>query len=101
MARYTAVTADEFDSEHAASLPDWTRDESTLRCVLTLGSFTAAAEFAASVARRADAMDHHPDIDLRFPGRVTISTTTHDTGGLTTHDIELARRISELHLNGE
>jgi pterin-4a-carbinolamine dehydratase len=44
------------------------------------------------VGALADAADHHPDVDLRYPS-VTVRLTTHDAGGLTAKDVALARRI--------
>ena len=40
-------------------------------------------------------IDHHPDIDIRYRN-VTITLTTHDTGGITGHDIDLAARIEAM-----
>lgn len=58
------------------------------------GSFTEAAELAAAIARIADEVDHHPDLDLRYPDVVHVTLTSHDAGGLTTRDVDLARAIS-------
>lgn len=58
------------------------------------GSFSAAAELAADIARLADAADHHPDVDLRYPDVVHVAVTTHDAGGLTSRDVDLARAIT-------
>ena len=60
----------------------------------TGGSFTAAADLAATVARLADAADHHPDLDLRYPDVVRVVLTTNDAGGLTRRDVDLARAIT-------
>ena len=97
MSRYLIVTADEFDALHADSLPNWRRDGAWLRAELIAPGFTAAADLARGIAVIADELDHHPDIDIRYPGRVLVSTTTHDTGGLTMHDIRLAHLVSALH----
>ena len=63
-------------------------------------SFGAAAEFVGQVAAVADAADHHPDVDLRYPGRVHIVLTTHAQSGLTDADVELAVEISRLAAEG-
>jgi 4a-hydroxytetrahydrobiopterin dehydratase len=60
------------------------------------GSFPAAAALVTSIADAAEAAQHHPDIDVRYPDRVRVMLTTHATGGLTTHDVQLARTISQL-----
>ena len=40
-------------------------------------------------------MDHHPDIDIRWR-KVTFTCSTHSAGGVTSKDIDLARRIDEI-----
>jgi len=96
MARYQVVAPDEFDLTFADELTMWRRDGVWIRCGLVASDFSAAGELARRIASIADEMDHHPDIDIRYPATVSVSTTTHDMGGLTMHDIELARRISAL-----
>jgi len=44
----------------------------------------------------ADACDHHPDMELRYPGIVAVTLSTHAIGGLSMHDVDLARRCSEI-----
>ncbi len=56
--------------------------------------FGRAAQFVVDIARLADAADHHPDIDLRYPGVVHVTLTTHASGGLTDLDVDLARLVS-------
>ncbi|MGC9456674.1 MAG: 4a-hydroxytetrahydrobiopterin dehydratase [Halothiobacillaceae bacterium] len=57
--------------------------------------FTSALLFVNAVGHHAEAMDHHPDITLGY-GRCTIALTTHDAGGLTERDFQLAERIDTL-----
>lgn len=59
----------------------------------TFGSYAMGAMFANAVALLAEQMDHHPDILLSYR-RVAISVNTHDLGGISTWDAELARRIN-------
>ncbi|MFN0028591.1 MAG: VOC family protein [Acidimicrobiales bacterium] len=59
-------------------------------------AFRAAAAFIETVAQAADEADHHPDVDLRYPGRVHVVLTTHAARGLTDRDITLAKAVSEL-----
>lgn len=54
--------------------------------------FTRAIRFINQVARLADSMNHHPDIDIRY-NKVRLTLTTHDEGGLTFRDFKLAKRI--------
>lgn len=68
------------------------------------GSFERGLELATRVAAVAEALDHHPDVHLSYP-RVQLSVLTHDAGGLTAKDVELAAAVSavadELGLEAE
>jgi 4a-hydroxytetrahydrobiopterin dehydratase len=57
------------------------------------GSFSKGVELVEAIGTLADAMDHHPDVDLRYAS-VVVRLFTHDVRGLTERDVELARRIS-------
>jgi 4a-hydroxytetrahydrobiopterin dehydratase len=61
-------------------------------CFLT-GSFTNGVRFVEEISRLAEAMNHHPDVDLQY-GTVTIRLFTHDIMGLSDLDAALARQIS-------
>jgi len=58
----------------------WTEQDGALIASYRAASFSAGAELALAFARAADAADHHPDIDLRYPGCVHVRLTTHDAG---------------------
>lgn len=91
---YTPVTASEFAA--LDGLDDWRVVLGTIRADYDAGSFGAGAALVSAIAAAADEALHHPDIDLRYPGRVRVKLTTHATGGLTTADVDLARTISGL-----
>ena len=55
--------------------------------------------FVDRVAKVADDMDHHPDIDIRYT-KITMSLSTHDAGGITANDLELAGQIESLANRG-
>ena len=78
-----------------ASLPGWTLAGGKLHRELRFSDFTRAFGFMASVALIAEAMNHHPEWSNVY-ARVTIDLVTHDAGGITELDRELARRISAL-----
>ena len=84
------------DFHTQADLPDWRVILGRIEARFLASSFGAGGAFVKEVAAAADAADHHPDIDLRYPGRVHVALTTHSAGGLTEHDVELARTISGL-----
>ncbi|MFT3968842.1 MAG: 4a-hydroxytetrahydrobiopterin dehydratase [Micropruina sp.] len=76
-------------------LPDWRWILSALRGHFQTDSFSAGAGFVAEVARIADELNHHPDVVLRY-SEVIITLRSHDVGGVTTRDVQLAQRISAL-----
>lgn len=57
------------------------------------GSFATGVAFVDAIGALADAANHHPDVDLRYPG-VTVRLMTHEVGGLSERDVDLARAIS-------
>jgi 4a-hydroxytetrahydrobiopterin dehydratase len=57
-----------------------------------LPGFRAALAFVAFAGELAEAKNHHPDIDIRY-NKVTLTLSTHDAGGVTARDFELARLI--------
>ena len=57
-----------------------------------LPTFRASLAFVAYVGELAEAKNHHPDIDVRY-NRVTLALSTHDAGGITAKDFELARLV--------
>lgn len=79
-----------------AGLPGWERTGNAIAKTFTLPSFKEAIFFVNTVAGLAEGANHHPDIDIRYR-RVHLSLTTHDAGGLTRRDLDLARRIEELN----
>lgn len=76
-------------------LPDWRWLLNALHGRFSTGDFATGAAFVAAIAEIADELNHHPDIDLRY-GHVTIVMSSHDVGGVTRRDVELATRISAL-----
>ncbi|QJR34091.1 4a-hydroxytetrahydrobiopterin dehydratase [Gemmatimonas groenlandica] len=77
------------------ALPGWSRKGDTLVKSYHFATFPAGVAFIAQVADIAEAMQHHPDIDIRYT-KVHFSLSTHDAGGITPKDFDLARAIEEL-----
>ena len=77
------------------SFPAWTRTGGEISRTYAFHDFRAAMKFVNAVARLAEKAGHHPDIDIRW-NMVTLALTTHDEGGLTEKDFELARRLDAL-----
>jgi 4a-hydroxytetrahydrobiopterin dehydratase len=61
----------------------------------TFKRFSDGIDFVQRVARAADKMDHHPDIDIRYT-KITTTLSTHDAGGITDKDLTLAGTIEGL-----
>lgn len=78
-----------------AIIPAWQRRGSVIRRTYEFADFVAAMKFVNAVARAAEKANHHPDIDVRW-NKVTLALTTHDAGGLTAKDFELAARLDRL-----
>ncbi|CTQ32471.1 4a-hydroxytetrahydrobiopterin dehydratase [Jannaschia rubra] len=78
------------------AIPDgWTRDGDAIARRFTFANFSQAWGFMSRVALLAEAADHHPDWRNVW-NRVDIRLTTHDAGGLTAKDTDLARAINDL-----
>lgn len=77
-------------------LGDWQPVQGRLLGCFRAPTFATAAEFVAAVGRLADRVDHHPDVDLRFPGVVRVAVTTHAIGGLSDADVSFALAVGEL-----
>lgn len=78
-----------------AGIPAWRRTGKSIQRVFEFADFKAAMKFVRAVARVAEQVQHHPDIDIRW-NQVRLCLTTHDAGGLTARDFELARRLDSL-----
>lgn len=77
-----------------ATVPQWRHDEARRAIVreFAFPDFVHAFAFMTRVALEAEKRNHHPDWSNVY-NRVTIALTTHDAGGLTERDFELARAI--------
>jgi 4a-hydroxytetrahydrobiopterin dehydratase len=79
-------------SARLGALPRWVRTGDTLTRTITFDGFPQAIAFVVRIAFDAESMNHHPDIDIRW-SRVHIALSTHDAGGITEKDFELAGAI--------
>src|SRR5437868_8684810 len=78
-----------------ANLAGWGRRGDEIEKVYELPSFPDAIAFVTRVGFLAEKANHHPDLDIRWR-RVRVALTTHDAGGLTQHDVDLASAIEEV-----
>ena len=81
-------------------LPGWSRKGDALAKTFKLRTFPAAIELVNRVADAAERANHHPDIDIRYTA-VTFTLSTHDAGGITQKDIDLAGEIERVASGGE
>jgi 4a-hydroxytetrahydrobiopterin dehydratase len=86
---------EEVDRALAGDLSAWSRDGDSLTRTVKAPTFLDGVTLVQRVAEAAEAMNHHPDIDIRYTN-LTFTLSTHSEGGLTTNDLDLARRIDEL-----
>ena len=75
-----------------AARKGWKRRGNKLTKEFELDSFRDSIVFVNRIATLADTMNHHPDIDVRY-ATVTVTVTTHDAGGITEKDLDLAEQI--------
>jgi len=73
-------------------LPEWSIEEGKLARYWTFSDFSKAMEFVHRVAQLAEQVGHHPDIDIRY-NRVKLALVSHDAGGITQRDADMARQL--------
>jgi 4a-hydroxytetrahydrobiopterin dehydratase len=76
-------------------IPGWALQGGKLVREFRFGTFVEAFGFMTRVALLAERLNHHPDWSNVY-NRVSIALHTHDLGGLSTWDVELARQINEV-----
>lgn len=81
----------------AADLPGWepVADRDAIRKTFQFKTFNQAFGFMSRVALKAERMDHHPEW-FNVYNRVEVTLATHDAGGVTERDVELARFMNKI-----
>ncbi|NJM57540.1 MAG: 4a-hydroxytetrahydrobiopterin dehydratase [Synechococcales cyanobacterium RU_4_20] len=74
---------------------EWSVKGKELTSVWKFKGFVEAIAFLNKLVAPAEAAGHHPDLSVSY-NKVTVSLTTHDAGGLTQQDFDLAEIISRL-----
>jgi 4a-hydroxytetrahydrobiopterin dehydratase len=77
------------------ALPGWSVENDKLHRVFRFADFVHAFGFMTSAALVAESMNHHPEW-FNVYNRVEVDLTTHDAGGITQSDVELARQMNLL-----
>jgi 4a-hydroxytetrahydrobiopterin dehydratase len=88
------LLSDEEIEERLEALDGWERDEDIIERTLEFGGFMEAIDFINRIAPLADEADHHPEI-FNVYSTVELALTTHDAGGLTDKDFDLAEQIDQ------
>ena len=78
-----------------AGLAGWKIEAGELVKTFQFKDFVASLHFVNRVGELAEQAGHHPDIDIRY-NRVRLALTTHDAGGLTQKDFDLATQAQKL-----
>ena len=80
---------------HLQAVPQWSKRAQTILRTFKFEGFLEGIDFVYQVAKKAQKMNHHPDMDIRF-NQVTLTLTTHDESGITEKDFSLARQCDEV-----
>jgi 4a-hydroxytetrahydrobiopterin dehydratase len=81
-------------AEAVKELPHWYREGDALLRTLRAPEFLDVIRIVVAVAEEAEAMDHHPDMDIRWT-TLHFALSTHDVGGITAWDVKLAGAIDK------
>ena len=89
------LTPNQVDIE-LKQVPDWKMNaKGEIEKVFTHTGFPQSLMFVQAVGLLAESKNHHPDILIQW-NKVTLALTTHDAGGLSSKDFELAKMINSL-----
>lgn len=91
----TRLTPDEIRAALDSDLPGWRHDDEALRKEFAFRGFSAAVAFVDRLVEPANAARHHPDLEVGY-GRVRVSLSTHDEGGVTERDVAMARTVESI-----
>jgi 4a-hydroxytetrahydrobiopterin dehydratase len=94
LARRTLLSESEIEARLKEILP-WSREGKSITRTWKFRDFPEALRFINRVGELAESMDHHPDIYNSW-ATVRLTLTTHDRGGLTSLDFDLAKKIDGL-----
>ena len=89
------LSSEQLEKALASLGEGWAERDGALRKEYRFADFAAAMSFANRVAEAAEAADHHPDMLVGW-GRVELAWVSHDVGGISERDVEMARRSDRL-----
>jgi len=80
---------------HLQAVPHWSKRAQAILRTFKFEGFLKGIDFVNRIAAKAQKMNHHPDIDVRFD-QVTLTLSTHDEGSITEKDFSLAKQCDEV-----
>jgi 4a-hydroxytetrahydrobiopterin dehydratase len=89
------LSAQQIQEQLARIHKSWQLKEDSIFCQFIFSDFVEAFSFMTAIAMLAEKADHHPNWDNTYK-KVNIELTTHEAGGLTTKDFELAAKIDKV-----
>jgi 4a-hydroxytetrahydrobiopterin dehydratase len=90
-----ALLSDSEITERLSGLAGWERSGAAIAKEFERGDFVGSVRFVESLVEPAEAMNHHPDLEISW-ATVKVTLSTHSEGGLTAADLELAAKIDAL-----
>lgn len=78
-----------------AALPEWSDMGGTIQRTYAFADFVRSLAFVRDAGHEAERVQHHPDILIRY-NKVTMTLSTHDSGGITQRDIDMAHALDRL-----
>ncbi|TVQ32637.1 MAG: 4a-hydroxytetrahydrobiopterin dehydratase [Phycisphaeraceae bacterium] len=76
-------------------IPEWSGGSGSIQRTYQFKDFVASMAFVNQIADAAEASEHHPDILIRY-NKVTLTLSTHDAGGVTEKDFDLASKADDI-----
>lgn len=90
-----AVLSDAEVTKALSALPKWKVEDGALTRTIQFPDFPDAVTFVNRLCPEAEKAGHHPDIDIRY-NQVKLALVTHDQGGITEKDLEMAKKLDDL-----
>ena len=90
-----AKLSDEAIAAGLAGMEGWTRDGDAITKTYTFGAYLDGIAFVNATAEAAEAADHHPDMAVGYK-RVSVTLSTHSSGGISQKDLDLAAALESL-----
>jgi 4a-hydroxytetrahydrobiopterin dehydratase len=84
-------------SANLRKVPGWKLQGKRISKTFIFEDFMQVISFVNQLAKTAEAMNHHPDMSIKY-NKIRLSLTTHDEGGLTRKDFRLATKINSMTL---